>query len=37
MTTDILLLTGGLLAIGVAALSSRLRRLPVSEPASLAG
>ena len=32
MTTDVLLLTGGLLAIGVAALSSRLRRLPLSEP-----
>ncbi|WP_040340132.1 cation:proton antiporter [Candidatus Blastococcus massiliensis] len=32
MTTDVLLLTGGLLAIGVAALSTRLRRLPVSEP-----
>jgi len=32
MTTDVLLLAGGLLAIGVAALSSRLRRLPVSEP-----
>ncbi|SOC50232.1 sodium/proton antiporter, CPA1 family [Blastococcus aggregatus] len=32
MTIDVLLLTGGLLAIGVAALSGRLRRLPVSEP-----
>ncbi|MGY1755034.1 cation:proton antiporter domain-containing protein [Blastococcus sp. SYSU D01042] len=32
MTTDVLLLTGGVLALGVAALSSRLRRLPVSEP-----
>jgi NhaP-type Na+/H+ or K+/H+ antiporter len=32
MTVDVLLLTGGLLAIGVAALSSRLRRLPLSEP-----
>lgn len=32
MTIDVLLLTAGLLGIGVAALSSRLRRLPVSEP-----
>jgi sodium/hydrogen antiporter len=32
MITDLLLLAGGILAIGVAALSSRLRRLPVSEP-----
>lgn len=32
MTIDVLLLTGGLLAIGVAALSTRLRRLPLSEP-----
>ena len=32
MTTDVVLLTGGLLALGVAALSERLRRLPVSEP-----
>ena len=32
MTIDVLLLTGGLLAVGVAAMSSRLRRLPVSEP-----
>ncbi len=32
MTIDVLLLAGGLLAIGVAALSTRLRRLPVSEP-----
>jgi sodium/hydrogen antiporter len=32
MTVDLLLLAGGVLAIGVAALSSRLRRLPVSEP-----
>ena len=32
MTIDVLLLAGGVLAIGVAALSSRLRRLPVSEP-----
>lgn len=32
MTIDLLLLAGGILAIGVAALSTRLRRLPVSEP-----
>ncbi|SNR46225.1 cation:proton antiporter domain-containing protein [Blastococcus mobilis] len=32
MTTDLLLLVGGLIALGVAALSERLRRLPVSEP-----
>ncbi len=32
MTTDVLLLTGGLLGIAVAALSGRLRRLPLSEP-----
>ncbi|MCV2488181.1 cation:proton antiporter [Geodermatophilus sp. YIM 151500] len=32
MTIDVLLLTGGLLAVAVAALSERLRRLPVSEP-----
>jgi sodium/hydrogen antiporter len=32
MTTDLLLLAGGVLAVGVAALSSRLRRLPLSEP-----
>jgi sodium/hydrogen antiporter len=32
MTIDILLLAGGLLAVAVAALSSRLRRLPISEP-----
>jgi NhaP-type Na+/H+ or K+/H+ antiporter len=32
MTVDLLLLAGGVLAIGVAALSSRLRRLPISEP-----
>ncbi|WP_091763855.1 cation:proton antiporter domain-containing protein [Blastococcus aurantiacus] len=32
MTIDVLLLVGGLLGIVVAALSSRLRRLPVSEP-----
>jgi NhaP-type Na+/H+ or K+/H+ antiporter len=32
MTIDVLLLAGGALALGVAALSSRLRRLPVSEP-----
>lgn len=32
MTVDLLLLAGGLLAIGVAAMSTRLRRLPLSEP-----
>jgi sodium/hydrogen antiporter len=32
MTTDLVLLAGGLLGLGVAALSERLRRLPVSEP-----
>jgi NhaP-type Na+/H+ or K+/H+ antiporter len=32
MTIDVLLLAGGLLAVGVAAMSTRLRRLPVSEP-----
>lgn len=32
MTLDLLLLVGGVLAIGVAAMSSRLRQLPVSEP-----
>jgi NhaP-type Na+/H+ or K+/H+ antiporter len=32
MTVDLVLLAGGLLAVVVAALSERLRRLPVSEP-----
>lgn len=32
MTIDLLLLAGGILGIGVAALSTRLRRLPLSEP-----
>jgi sodium/hydrogen antiporter len=32
MTTDVLLFAAGVLAVGVAALSSRLRRLPLSEP-----
>ncbi len=32
MNTDLVLLAGGLLGLGVAALSERLRRLPVSEP-----
>ncbi|TKJ28373.1 cation:proton antiporter [Blastococcus sp. CCUG 61487] len=32
MTIDVFLLVGGLLGIGVAALSGRLRRLPISEP-----
>ena len=32
MTIDVLLVAAGILALGVAALSSRLRRLPVSEP-----
>jgi sodium/hydrogen antiporter len=32
MTLDLLLLTGGVLAVCVATLSSRLRRYPVSEP-----
>jgi NhaP-type Na+/H+ or K+/H+ antiporter len=32
MTIDLLLLAGGSLAVGVAAISSRLRRYPVSEP-----
>ena len=32
MTIDLILLVGGLIAVGVAALSERLRRLPLSEP-----
>ncbi len=32
MTIDLVLLAAGMLALGVAALSERLRRLPVSEP-----
>ncbi|UOY01940.1 cation:proton antiporter domain-containing protein [Blastococcus sp. PRF04-17] len=32
MTIDLLLLAGGVLGIGIAALSTRLRRLPLSEP-----
>lgn len=32
MTVDLLLVAGGMLGIGVAALSGRLRRMPVSEP-----
>ena len=32
MEIDVLLLAGGVLALVVAALSDRMRRLPVSEP-----